>query len=41
MRSAHYELLRTASQHMQRIASERLLHSRNPADSGPFYIGDN
>ena len=25
---------------IQRIASERLLHSQNPADSGPLYIGD-
>lgn len=40
IQSAHYELLRTASQHMQRIAGEHLLHPRNAADSGPLSIGD-
>lgn len=35
VRSAHCELLRTASQHMH--ASERFLNPKNLADSGPLY----
>lgn len=35
VRSAHCELLRTASQHMH--ASEPFLNPKNLADSGPLY----